>query len=202
MKLLIATGNAHKLREIRQIFNLPGLDILGMDSFPDAPEVVEDGETFEANAVKKAITLCRETGLWTLADDSGLEVDALDGAPGVYSARYAGEHGDYLANNNKLLDELAGVGDRTARFRCAIALASPGGDVRVVESSCEGRIGYEPRGSEGFGYDPLFIPDGYDVTFSEMSAENKNAISHRGKALARARSEWSALLPSSRLQGT
>jgi len=202
MKLLIATGNAHKLREIRQIFKLPGLDILGMDSFSDAPEVVEDGETFEANAVKKAITLCRETGLWTLADDSGLEVDALDGAPGVYSARYAGEHGDYLANNNKLLDELAGVGDRTARFQCAIALASPGGDVRVVEGSCEGRIGYEPRGSDGFGYDPLFIPDGYDVTFSEMSVENKNAISHRGRALARARVEWSALLPSSRLQGT
>lgn len=194
MRLLIATGNVHKLLEIRQIFAASGLEILGMDSFPDAPEVVEDGETFEANAVKKAVTLAGVTGLWALADDSGLVVDALDGEPGVYSARYAGEPVDYAANNTKLLAELAGKPNRAARFKCAIALASPGGDVRVVEGSCEGRIGESLKGREGFGYDPLFIPDGYDQTFAEMPAEEKNAISHRGRALARAQSEWSDLL--------
>ncbi|MDP6525798.1 MAG: XTP/dITP diphosphatase [Kiritimatiellia bacterium] len=194
MKLLIATGNAHKLREIRQIFTMPGLEILGMEAFPDAPEVIEDGETFEANAVKKAVTLASVTGLWALADDSGLVVDVLDGAPGVYSARYAGEPVDYAANNSKLLAELADKPDRTARFRCAIALASPDGDVRVVDGSCKGRIGENLKGCEGFGYDPLFIPDGYDQTFAEMPAEEKNAISHRGRALARAESEWADLL--------
>ncbi len=190
MKLLIATRNAHKLTEIRQIFALPGLEIVSAFDFPDVPDVVEDGETLEANAIKKAVTLALATGLWSMADDTGLEVDALDGAPGVYSARYAGENVDYAANNRKLLAELDGVTDRTAQFRCVMALSEPNGRAQYVEGICSGRIAHKCSGTNGFGYDPLFVPDGFDRTFAELSSEEKNRISHRGRALDEARRAW------------
>ena len=197
MKLLIATRNRHKLEEIRQIFALPSLELVAADDVPGLPEdVVEDADTFEGNALKKARELCAASGLWTLADDSGLEVTALDNAPGVFSARYAGEPCSYPANNAKLLHELAGVPDRRARFRCAIALCTPDGRSWTVDGSCEGHIIQEPRGANGFGYDPLFVPDGYDKTFAELDGAVKNAISHRGRALQRAAEAWRELLVS------
>ena len=195
MKLLVATRNRHKLDEIRQIFALPGLELLAADELPGLPEdVVEDADTFEGNALKKARELCAASGLWTLADDSGLEVAALNNAPGVYSARYAGEPCSYPANNAKLLRALQGVADRRARFRCAIALRAPDGREWTVDGSCNGQIILEARGSNGFGYDPLFVPDGYGLTFAELDGETKNRISPRGDALRRAAAEWHALL--------
>ena len=194
MKLVIATRNKHKLEEIREIFHIPGLEVVSAFDFPHVPDVVEDGETFEANAVKKAVSLARATGLWSLADDSGLEVDALGGAPGVYSARYAGEPVSYPANNRKLLKELKSTRNRRARFRCVIALSSLGGEARTVEGRCEGVIAHEERGQKGFGYDPLFVPEGYTTTFAEMDGESKNAISHRGRALQHAMEAWGEML--------
>ena len=191
--LFIATGNAHKLLEIRAIFSVPSLKIVDMNDYPELPEIVEDQNSFVGNAIKKAVELAEFSGQWTLADDSGLEVDALGGAPGVYSARYAGEHVDYQANNDKLLCELDGVTERSARFRCVIALSSPGGEVRTVDGCCEGRIALCPKGDSGFGYDPLFIPDGESRTFAEMSEQEKNAISHRGVALENADTAWAEL---------
>ena len=195
MKLLVATRNRHKLDEILQIFALPGMTLLAADEVPGLPEdVVEDAETFEGNALKKARELCHASGLWTLADDSGLEVAALNNAPGVYSARYAGEPCSYPANNAKLLRELAGAADRRARFRCVIALCAPDGREWTVDGSCPGQIICETRGANGFGYDPLFVPDGFEQTFAELSGEVKNRISHRGNALRRAAAEWHVLL--------
>lgn len=194
MKLLIATRNPHKLTEIRDIFDLPGLDIVSALDYPDIPDVVEDGATLEANAVKKAVTLALATGLHALADDTGLEVTALNGAPGVYSARYAGEPTDYAANNQKLLTELNGAEDRSAQFRCVIAFAQPDGRAQYVEGICRGTILHELRGANGFGYDPLFVPDGFDRTFAELSADEKNRISHRGRALEEARRAWETAL--------
>jgi len=190
MKLLISTRNQHKLREIREILDLLDLEILSMDDFPELPEVVEDKDTFAGNAIKKAETQAALTGLWVLADDSGLEVDALGGEPGVYSARYAGEAADYAANNRKLLAELDGVENRTARFRCVIALARPGVETETVEGKCEGKIGFTLCGDNGFGYDPLFVPENYNLTFAELDADTKNCISHRGMALKAARQTW------------
>jgi len=195
MKLLVATRNRHKLEEIRQIFALPGLELLAADEVSGLPEdVIEDADTFEGNALKKARELCAASGLWTLADDSGLEVAALQNAPGVYSARYAGEPCSYPANNAKLLRELAGVADRRARFRCAIALCAPDGREWTVDGSCPGQIIRELRGANGFGYDPLFVPEGYEQTFAELDGRVKNSISHRGIALRRAAEAWHALL--------
>jgi len=183
------------LEEIRQIFALPGLELVAADEVPGLPEeVVEDAVTFEGNALKKARELCRASKLWTMADDSGLEVCALDNAPGVYSARYAGEPCSYPANNAKLLRELQGVEDRRARFRCAIALCAPDGREWTVDGCCPGRIIHESRGANGFGYDPLFVPDGYGQTFAELDGATKNAISHRGAALRRAAERWLSLL--------
>ena len=193
MKLLIATRNAHKLEEIRRIFDFSGLEVLSAFDFPDIPDVEEDGDTLEANAIKKATEMARATGCWTLADDSGLEVEALDGAPGVYSARYAGEACSYEKNNQKLLRELSGQSNRNARFRTVIALSSPDGEVRTVEGICPGRIIEELRGEHGFGYDPLFVPEGYEQTFAELSAEEKNTISHRARALQKAQEAWAEL---------
>lgn len=194
MRLLVATRNTHKLEEIKAIFSLPRLDLRAIDDFPNIPEVVEDGATFEANAVKKATTTAKAAGTWAMADDSGLEVDALGGQPGVHSARYAGEPVSYEANNRKLLAELGDSPDRRARFRCVMALSDPAGNVRTVEGKCEGSIAHAERGEGGFGYDPLFVPEGHEQTFSEMAADAKNAISHRGMALQRAREEWSEVL--------
>lgn len=198
MKLVIATRNRHKLEEIRAIFDVPGLEIASALDYPEVPDVEEDGATFEANAVKKAVALARATGHWAMADDSGLEVDALEGAPGVYSARYAGEPVDYAANNRKLLKALEDTADRRARFRCVIALADPDGKARTVEGRCEGTIAREERGRRGFGYDPVFVPEGHAETFAEMAAEAKNAISHRGRAVRAAQAAWGGLLAAGR----
>jgi XTP/dITP diphosphohydrolase len=195
MKLLIATRNAHKLDEIRAILSRPGLTLLGVAELGrPLPEVVEDAGTFTGNALKKARMLCAASELWTLADDSGLEVDALDGAPGVYSARYAGESAGDAANNARLLRELDGVEDRRARFRCVLALAAPDGRDWTVEGCCEGRIAHAPSGTGGFGYDPLFHPVGATRSFAELTPAEKNRISHRARALAAAARAWQALL--------
>lgn len=185
VRLALATGNAKKVEELRRI--LDGLDVelvtmteLGIDS----PE--ETGTTFEANALLKAQYVCDRSGLPALADDSGLAVDALDGAPGVWSARYAGVDGDGAddANNTKLLDALADVPDelRTARFVCAAALVTPGGGAWTVRGTMEGRIGHEARGEQGFGYDPLFTSEGETRTNAELAPAEKDARSHRGQA--------------------
>ena len=194
MKILIASRNAHKIQEIREIFDLPGVEWVSTAAFPDLADVVEDGDTFEANALKKATELARATGLWALADDSGLEVSALGNAPGVYSARYAGEPCNHANNNAKLLRELAGKADRSARFRCVAALSDPAGRAETVAGSCPGRIVATLRGTQGFGYDPLFVPDGHEATFAEMGNELKNTLSHRGRAMALAKKKWGALI--------
>lgn len=194
MRLLIATTNPHKIEEIRAIFRIPSLQLVSPAEIGVSAEIEEDGATFEANATKKAVSLARLSGLWALADDSGLEVESLNNEPGVFSARYAGEPVNYEANNRKLLRSIPPGASRRARFRCAIALASPKGDVRVVEGECRGTITDAPRGKGGFGYDPLFVPDGHSQTFSEMDASLKNGLSHRGAALRKAATEWSVLL--------
>ena len=190
MKIIIATRNAHKLEEIHAIFDFRGLEICSAFDFPDVPDVIEDGDTLEANAIKKAVELCEATGLPALADDSGLEVEALNGAPGVFSARYAGEECSYSANNDKLLRELEGETNRRAQFRTVIAFARPDAPPQTVEGICQGRIIDEPRGEHGFGYDPLFVPDGFNHTFAELPADEKNRISHRARALNAAANLW------------
>ncbi len=190
MKLLVATGNRHKRDEIRRILAIDELELVGLDDIPGAPEVIEDGATFEANAVKKAVQHARHAGLWTLADDSGIAVAVLDGAPGVWSARYAGAPCDDAANNRKLLAALADAHDRRAAFSCVIALAAPDGRVETVRGDCPGLVVETPRGSGGFGYDPLFMPEGVGVTFAELAPADKNRISHRARALAAARARW------------
>ncbi len=194
MKILIATGNRHKVGEIEAI--LAGsaaadaaLKFLSLADFPDLLPVEEDGETLEQNAVKKAVTAALSTGLWTLADDTGLEVKALDGAPGVYSARYAGPDCDFKANCDKLVGEMKGRRNRRAMFRCVVALSSPQGQVRIQVGSLEGRITETPFGGNGFGYDPVFLVPERDKTLAEMNDEEKNEISHRGEAL-RAVAPW------------
>ena len=168
MKLVLATRNKHKLEEISSIFNFADLEVLSAFDFPEIPETVEDGETFEANASKKAVEIATALKCWALADDSGLEVDFLNGAPGVYSARYSGEGATDAKNNAKLLQELNGVENRAAAFRTVIALSDPDGNVRVVSGRCCGEIIEEMRGDAGFGYDPLFVPTGYSETIAEL----------------------------------
>ncbi len=182
MKLFVATHNAHKLREISQL--LPAFEIVA-----DDPEgVVEDAPDFAGNALLKVRAIAaRHAGAWCMADDSGLEVAALGGAPGVRSARYAGEPSDTPANNALLLRNLEGVADRRANFTCAVALVAPDGSEHIATGRCFGSIAKAPSGAAGFGYDPLFVPDGCDRSFAELSAEEKNSISHRGRALAEAR---------------
>jgi len=195
MRLLVATRNRHKLDEMRAILRLSGVDLIGADEVAGLPpDVAEDADTFAGNALLKARVLCAASGLWTLADDSGLEVDALGGAPGVRSARYAGEPSDPAANNAKLLRALDGVANRAARFRCALALAAPDGRAWCVEGRCEGRIAHAAAGGGGFGYDPLFVPDGQARTFAELPAAEKHRLSHRGAALAAAAAQWGGLL--------
>jgi len=179
MKIILATHNRNKVREISEI--LPGWEIASEDSGAEETET-----TFRGNALLKARALKdRHPGAWILADDSGLEVAALGGAPGVRSARYAGEDGNTPANNALLLKNLEGVEDRRARFVCAIALIDPEGNEETVEGHCPGRILTAPAGAGGFGYDPLFVPDGFDRTFAELTGAEKNSISHRGRALAK-----------------
>ena len=182
MKLIVATHNQHKIREISQI--LPDFDIVA-----DDPEGVEENAPdFVGNALIKVRAIAaKHAGCWCLADDSGLEVAALGGAPGVRSARYAGEPSNTSANNALLLKNLTGITDRRANFTCAIALVDPSGAEHTAVGRCFGRIAETPSGSAGFGYDPLFVPDGHDVSFADLSADEKNAISHRGRALEEAR---------------
>jgi XTP/dITP diphosphohydrolase len=187
MEIVLATRNKKKIEEIKRItLDLP-IAILSLDDYPNCPEVVEDKDTFEGNAVKKAVEVCGCTGKPALADDSGLEVDALGGAPGVYSARYASgmAGGNDVKNYEKLLLELKDLQDekRGAQFVCCMALAFPDGTVKTFLGYAKGRIGRDPRGKTGFGYDPVFIPEGHERTFAEMSGEEKDHLSHRGKAL-------------------
>lgn len=184
MKFLLATGNEHKLKEFREIFSGTNIEIIGENELKNRlPDIIENGNTFEENALIKARSGSAFTGLPTIADDSGLCVDYLNGAPGVYSARFAGEHGNNAANNAKLLSLLNGVpmDKRTARFVCAIACVFPEGQEFTVRGECEGRIAFELSGSGGFGYDPLFISE--LGCFGEISSEMKNSISHRGAAI-------------------
>lgn len=184
MKLVVATKNRHKLEELRAMLAGMPVEVAGV---PDAWDVDEPWQTFEENAVHKARAAARACDAWALADDSGLEVDALDGEPGVRSARWSGEPKDDARNNAKLMAAMREVPDdrRTARFRCVLALVSPSGEVRTAAGACEGRIGHALRGSGGFGYDPLFIVDGLGgKTMAELSAAEKNRISHRARAYA------------------
>lgn len=189
-KLLIATTNRGKLREYRAMLDGLPFELLSLEDAGITLDVEETGETFEENAILKAKTYAALAGMLTLADDSGLEVDALGGEPGVRSARYAGEGATSRQRNELLLRNLAakdGAG-RGARFRCVIAVASPDGDwVRTVEGSCEGTIAPEMKGETGFGYDPLFIVPEYGAHMAELSMEQKNRVSHRGRAIERAK---------------
>ena len=185
-RIIIASQNKHKLEEFEAITKKFGLAIVSRNDagIPDV-EVVEDGETFEENSYKKAYEIMKLSGEMTIADDSGLMVDALDGAPGVYSARFSGEGATDRSNNEKLLALLADTPHekRTAKFVSVITMIYPGGDKIVARGECPGHIITEERGCGGFGYDPLFVPDGYDMTFAELGAAEKNKISHRARAL-------------------
>ncbi len=189
MKLVLATNNKHKIREIKSLLEGMNIRVLTKNDFSIFPEIEETEDTLEANARLKALGIFEFTGLPSLADDSGIEVDYLDGAPGVYSARYAGDECTFEDNNRKLLTQLAGVPRerRTARFRCIIAIAFRSTDVRTVEGRIEGLITTEPRGREGFGYDPIFELPELGRTFAELSDAEKNKISHRGLALVEAK---------------
>ena len=188
-KIVLATGNRGKVRELKKLLENMPVEVLSLADFPELPEVVEDGSTFAENALKKARQISRATGLLTLADDSSLEVDFLGGAPGVHSARFAGPRKSDADNNQKLLELLKDVPEekRTARFRCVIAVAAPGARVETAEGTCEGIVGFAPKGEGGFGYDPLFYVPEFGRTFAELSMDIKNKISHRGKALIKAR---------------
>jgi len=185
MKLLVATGNKGKLKEIKRLLDGAAIEIIGLDQLDNPPEVIEDGDTFTLNAQKKAREMAKFSGYLTLADDSGLVVDALNGAPGVYSARYAGEQGDDAANNVRLLKEMDSVPDaeRQAAFHCVVALAWPDGRCETYDGQISGVILRSARGEDGFGYDPLFLVPEYGKTTAELSLEIKNRISHRGHAL-------------------
>ena len=185
MKLIFATGNENKMREIREILAGRGYEILSMKEAGIDIDVEENGKTFSENALIKARAISEASGELVLADDSGLEIDALGGEPGIYSARYMGHDTSYVEKNNNLIQRLEGVPDekRTARFVCAMAAVFPNGREEVVVGTMEGRIGYEIAGENGFGYDPIFYLPEYGKTSAEISPEEKNAISHRGKAL-------------------
>ena len=182
--LILATRNRGKRREIQALLGAD-IHVQSLDDFPNAPDTIEDGDTFEANANKKAREIAEYTGLPALADDSGLVVDALDGAPGIYSARYAGQHATDEDNNRKLIANLRDIPEnhRTARFCCAIALAAPDSRVQTAQATWEGRILTSPRGNNGFGYDPLFYVPTHNCTAAELPSQTKNRLSHRGQAL-------------------
>jgi XTP/dITP diphosphohydrolase len=182
-RLLLATGNAHKLRELREILLPLQIVVASPADLGYEPHVVEDGTTFEANAIKKADAGLAATGLWTLADDSGIEARALGWQPGVYSARYAGEPCDDAANNRRLARELSGCADTMVQYRCVIALARPGAPHRTWSGTFAGRFIAEPRGAGGFGYDPYVLIPELGQTVAELPAATKHALSHRGQAL-------------------
>lgn len=182
MRIVLATRNAGKIDELRRI--LSGIEVVGLDEYPDAPDVPEIELTFAGNALLKAAAVAAHTGLAAVSDDSGLCVDAMNGMPGVFSARWAGRHGDDQANLELLLGQLADVpaAQRGAYFMCAAAVVLPDGTERVVTGRIDGRVIEAPRGTGGFGYDPIFMPDGETRTTAEMPAAEKDAISHRGRA--------------------
>jgi len=186
-RVVLATKNRKKLDELHRILDASGLDVelLGIDAFPDLPDIPETESSFAGNALLKAREIARVTGLPAGGDDSGLCVDALNGMPGILSARWAGRHGDDDANLDLLLGQLADIPDRrrTAAFHCAAAVALPDGTERVVEGRIDGTLIRERRGDHGFGYDPIFVPLGYQVTTAQMTADEKDAISHRGQAM-------------------
>ena len=197
-RLILASHNEHKLRELRVLCGLPEGMLLPASAVPGAPDPEEDADTFVGNALIKARALRDASGEWALADDSGLEVDALGGAPGVHSARYAGVHGEDGANNALLLRNLDALGPkapRTCHFSCALALVSPDGREFVALGQCPGTLLREGRGTNGFGYDPLFLPDGWDRTFAELPREVKCTFSHRARAADRMRPLLRALFP-------
>ena len=188
-ELLVATHNAGKVVELARLLSDLPLRLRLLSEVGDIPEAVETGATFAENAALKAAHYSARSGLLTLSDDSGLVVDALGGRPGVYSARYAGPHATYAERMEKLLEELAATGDgeRRARFVCVIAIADPStGEIETFDGLCEGRIARAPRGTRGFGYDPVFVPEGHAQTFGELPDEIKRDISHRARALAKA----------------
>jgi XTP/dITP diphosphohydrolase len=190
MRLLLATRNRHKIREMLAILgDLEGWQLLSLDQFPQAPTVEETGKTLEENASLKVQQAVTATGLLCLAEDTGLEIDGLGGRPGIRSARFAGEKASYQENVDKVLKLLRSVPEkkRTARFRSTVAIMGPGGHPRIFEGICPGTITAERRGSGGFGYDPIFLPDGRQQTFAEMEAAEKNRISHRARALQEAK---------------
>lgn len=182
--IVLATRNRHKVSELQALLAPLGITVQSAIDYPDMPDVIEDGHTFEENAIKKALEVSRFTGLHALADDSGLSVKALDGAPGVYSARFAGEQCDDRANNEKLLHMLMDIpdGERQAHFVSVLAYATPEGDIHTFHGTCDGIILREARGNNGFGYDPLFFLPQYGMTMAELEPEEKNRISHRAKA--------------------
>ena len=186
-RVVLATRNAHKIGELRAILADLGVDVdlVGMADYPDVPDVAETELTFAGNALLKAVAVAEATGLPAVADDSGICVDALNGMPGVLSARWSGSHGDDEANLRLLLAQLADVpaGERGARFVCVAALVLPSGGEHLAEGEVLGQLTRSPHGSNGFGYDPIFVPDGFELTTAQMSADEKDKISHRGKAL-------------------
>jgi XTP/dITP diphosphohydrolase len=189
MKLIAATRNKDKLREIKILLKGLPIKVFSLSDFKGVPKVGENGNTLEANAKKKALQVSCFLKRLAAADDSGIEIDALDGKPGVYSARFSGKGATYASNNEKVLKLLKNVParKRKATFKCVVAIADNGKMVGLTEGTCRGRIIFEPRGKYGFGYDPIFIPDGYKETFAEMGIRKKNKISHRGKALFKAK---------------
>jgi len=185
MELVVATRNAGKLKEIRRLLESRGIRVRGLAEFPEAPDVVEDGETFAENAIKKAEAVAQFTSMPCLADDSGLVVDALQGRPGVHSARFSGAEADDQSNNRKLLYEMAAVPEirRQASFCCVMALCMPGQSPRLFQGRVNGAILERQQGAGGFGYDPLFWLPGYNCTMAELPLDTKNQVSHRGQAL-------------------
>ena len=200
MKILLATGNQHKLREFQQILDADSLEIVPQSAFQGCPEVVEDGSSFEENALKKARAIAAHTGCVAMADDSGLEVDALKGAPGIYSARYAGEPHSDKRNIALLLKNMRHVDtpQRGAQFRCVIAVVAPDGRELIAQGLCRGRITDRPHGSDGFGYDPVFLHEPSGRTFAQLDSDEKNSISHRGLAVHNVRELLPAFLKSLR----
>jgi XTP/dITP diphosphohydrolase len=192
--LIVATRNRGKSKEIREFLHDFPVDIKDLNDFGPIPEAVEDGDTFEENAYKKASFTAKVLGYPALADDSGLEVEALAGAPGIHSARYAGPKASDAENNRKLLHALSGKTNRKARFCCVLSLAVPAGPALTYEGTCEGVIGEAPRGEHGFGYDPLFTYPPLAKTFAELTLEEKSQVSHRGKALSELRREFEKVL--------
>ena len=187
--IVIATKNQNKLIEFKQILKGSNIEVKSLADFGPIPEVIEDGDTFDKNAYKKAHHTARVLGLPAIADDSGLVVEALGGAPGVYSARYAGPNATDKDNCTKLLTELSGKKNRKAHFTCVLSIAIPSGPALTYESRCDGTILETPRGSSGFGYDPVFYFEEYDKSFAELTMKEKNSVSHRGKALKEIKTE-------------